>query len=150
MTRGTDVADGHVPPAPPVPLVTRAARTARIPAGLESSITGGGDVTITPTENAQTLQLFRDGKLDGAWLPEPWASRLVLDAGAHVLVDEKDLWPDGQFLTTHLIVSTTFLEEHPETVEALLHGTVAAVDWLQANPGDAPAVVNSEIAKIAV
>ena len=33
-------------------------------------------------------------KLDGAWLPEPWASRLVLDAGAHVLVDETDLW-DG-------------------------------------------------------
>ena len=116
--------------------------------GLKSSITGGGDVTITPTENASTLQLFTDGKLDGAWLPEPWASRLVLDAGAHVLVDERDLWPDSQFLTTHLIVATEFLEEHPETVEALLRGTVASVDWLTANPGEAQRVVNAEIAKI--
>ncbi|QTE29942.1 ABC transporter substrate-binding protein [Pengzhenrongella sicca] len=117
--------------------------------GLENSISGGGDVTITPTENAQTLQLFQDGKLDGAWLPEPWASRLVLEAGAHVLVDEKDLWDDGQFLTTHLIVSASFLAEHPETVEALLRGTVASVDWLNANPGEAPAVVNAEIATTA-
>ncbi|RYV52205.1 ABC transporter substrate-binding protein [Pengzhenrongella frigida] len=117
--------------------------------GLENSITGGGDVTITPTENASTLQLFSGGNLDGAWLPEPWASRLVLDAGAHVLVDEKDLWPDGKFLTTHLIVATAFLDEHPETVEALLRGTVASVDWLNANPGEAPAVVNAEIAKAA-
>ena len=62
--------------------------------GLETSPSGGGDVNIAPTENATTLQLFQDGKLDGAWLPEPWASRLVLQAGAKVLVDEKDLW-DG-------------------------------------------------------
>ena len=117
--------------------------------GLKNSLTGDGDVTITPTENAQTLQLFTDGKLDGAWLPEPWASRLVLDAGAHVLVDEKDLWDGGRFVTTHLIVATSFLEQHPATVEALVRGTVASVDWLNANPTLAPAVVNAEIAKTA-
>jgi len=117
--------------------------------GLKNSLNGDGDVTITPTENAQTLQLFTDGKLDGAWLPEPWASRLVLDAGAHVLVDEKDLWDGGRFVTTHLIVATSFLEQHPATVEALVRGTVASVDWLNANPTLAPAVVNAEIAKTA-
>ena len=62
--------------------------------GYKTSTDGSGDVAINPTENAQTLKLFQDGKLDGAWLPEPWASRLVLQAGAKVLVDEKDLW-DG-------------------------------------------------------
>jgi len=117
--------------------------------GLKNSVTGEGDVTITPTENAQTLQLFADGKIDGAWLPEPWASRLVLDAGAHVLVDEKDLWPGGKFLTTHLVVSTTFLKQHPETVQALLRGTVASVDWIDAHPAQAPGVVNAQIAKTA-
>ena len=117
--------------------------------GLENDIQGGGDVAVTPTENAQTLTLFQNGELDGGWLPEPWASRLVLDAGAHVLVDEKDLWDDGQFLTTHLIVRTDFLEEHPETVEALLRGEVAAIDWLDANPDEAKTLVNGEIEKIA-
>jgi NitT/TauT family transport system substrate-binding protein len=96
--------------------------------GLENSVEGGGDLTIAPTPNSDTLDLFRAGELDGAWVPEPWASRLVLEGGGHVLVNEKDLWPDGQFVTTHLIVRTEFLEQYPDTVAALLRGHVAAVE----------------------
>ncbi|MDQ1056549.1 NitT/TauT family transport system substrate-binding protein [Arthrobacter globiformis] len=109
--------------------------------GYKTNTDGGGDVAINPTENAQTLKLFQDGKLDGAWLPEPWASRLVLQAGAKVLVDEKDLWDGsltgkpGEFPTTILIVNKKFAAEHPQTVEALLKGHVEAVKWLN----DAPA-----------
>lgn len=117
--------------------------------GLKTSTSGRGDVAITPTENAQTLALFKQGRLDGAWLPEPWASRLVLDAGAKVLVDEKTLWPKGQFVTTQLIVATTFLDQHPQTVQALLTGHVEAIDWIRANPKLAPTAVNAEIAKTA-
>ena len=108
--------------------------------GYKTSTGGGDDVTINPTENAQTLKLFQDGKLDGAWLPEPWASRLVLQAGAKVLVDEKDLWDGslsgkpGEFPTTVLIVNKTFAAGHPDTVKALLKGHVESVDWLNAAP----------------
>ena len=116
--------------------------------GYETTIEGGGDVTIAPTANADTLQLFQAGELDGAWLPEPWASRLVAEAGASVLVDERDLWPDGEFVTTHLIVRTEFLEEHPETVQALLRGHVAAVTALQDDPDEAPAIVNAAIEEL--
>lgn len=104
--------------------------------GFKTSPNGGGDVIINPTDNAQTLKLFQDGKLDGAWLPEPWASRLVLQAGAHVLVDEKTLWDGSQtgkpglFPTTVLIVNKKFAADHPQTVEALVKGEAAAVDWL--------------------
>jgi sulfonate transport system substrate-binding protein len=115
--------------------------------GLKNSPSGGGDVTITPTENAQTLQLFKDGKLDGAWLPEPWASRLVLDAGAKMLVDEKSLWPGGKFLTTHLVVATKFLERHPQTVEALLRANLEAIDWIHADRAAAEKLVNTQIAE---
>ena len=113
--------------------------------GLTSPIRGGGDVTITPTAGAQTLQLFRDGRLDGAWVPEPWASRLVLEAGGTVLVDEADLWPDGQFPTTTLVVSRTFLAEHPQTVTALLAGLQDAITWLEEDPERAPGAVNTQI-----
>jgi NitT/TauT family transport system substrate-binding protein len=95
--------------------------------GLKNSVDGGGDVTIAPTANSDVLNLFQSGQLDGAWVPEPYASRLVLEGGGHVLVDEKDLWPDGQFVTTHLIVRTEFLKKYPDTVTALLKGHVAAV-----------------------
>ena len=113
--------------------------------GLRNSVQGGGDVTITPTKNADTLQLIKSGKLDGAWVPEPWASRLVLEAGSKVLVNERDLWPGGQFVTTNLIVRTEFLERHPQTVEALLRGHVDAVQWANQNPAEAKTVVNDGI-----
>ncbi|MCB5272669.1 putative aliphatic sulfonates-binding protein [Arthrobacter sp. SO5] len=109
--------------------------------GYKTSTDGSGDVAINPTENAQTLKLFQDGKLDGAWLPEPWASRLVLQAGAKVLVDEKDLWDKGEFITTVLIVNKKFAADHPDTVKALLKGHVESVDWLEAAPAAEKATV---------
>ena len=113
--------------------------------GYTTDTTGGGDVHITPTENAQTLTLFQQGALDGAWLPEPWVSRLIVDAGAHVLVDEADLWEDGAFPTTVLLVRAEFLAEHPETVQALLEGHVASVAWLDEHADEAPAVINAAL-----
>lgn len=113
--------------------------------GFETSTSGGGDVTVTPTENAQTLTLFQQGQVDGAWLPEPWVSRLVLDAGAHVLVDEADLWPDGAFPATVLLVRTEFAEQHPDVVEDLLEGHIASVAWLNDNVAEAPSVINDAL-----
>ncbi|MFC8680648.1 ABC transporter substrate-binding protein [Microbacterium ureisolvens] len=115
--------------------------------GFETDTSGGGDVQITPTENAQTLTLFQDGQLDGAWLPEPWVSRLIVDAGAHVLQDEADLWEDGEFPTTVLLVRKEFLDEHPDVVADLLKGHEAAVQWIADNAAEAPAVINGAIEK---
>ena len=124
--------------------------------GLLTSVDGGGDVAVNPTENAQALKLFQDGKLDGAWLPEPWASRLVLQTGAKVLVDEKDLWDGaltgkpGEFPTTVLIVNQKFAADHPETVKALLAGHAKSVAWLNEAPADQKAtVINSALQEYA-
>ncbi|UKA62046.1 ABC transporter substrate-binding protein [Arthrobacter sp. FW306-04-A] len=114
--------------------------------GLKTNPNGGGDVAVNPTENAQTLKLFQDGKLDGAWLPEPWASRLVLQAGGKVLMDEKDLWDKGEFPTTILIVSKKFAAEHPQTVTALLQGHEASVNWLNTAPAaDKATAINAAL-----
>ncbi|MCU1435071.1 MAG: sulfonate transporter substrate-binding protein [Pseudarthrobacter sp.] len=124
--------------------------------GYKTNVDGSGDVAINPTENAQTLKLFQDGKLDGAWLPEPWASRLVLTAGAKVLVDEKDLWDGslsgkaGEFPTTILIVNKKFAAEHPDTVKALLRGHVKSVEWLNgAAAGEKATVINAALKEAA-
>ena len=114
--------------------------------GLATNANGSGDVTINPTTNAQTLRLFQDGKIDGAWVAEPWTSRLVLQAGAKVLVNEADLWEKGEFSTTVLAVNKSFLEKHPQTVEALLAGHVASVQWLNNNPNQAGKVINQALA----
>ena len=116
--------------------------------GLETDPQGGGDVSIVPQDNAQTLETFRSGAIQGAWVPEPWATRLVQEGGGRVLVDERDLWPDRRFVTTHLIVRTKFLEDHPETVRALVRGQVRANTFVNDDPGGAQAVVNDGIEKI--
>ena len=116
--------------------------------GLKTDVRGAGDATIVAQENAQTLQLFSAGQIDGAWVPEPWASRLVLEGGGSVLVDEKDLWPQGQFVTTHLVVRTDYLDEHPQTVTALLQGAVQADREINADQAKAKTVVNSELEEL--
>jgi NitT/TauT family transport system substrate-binding protein len=102
-------------------------------------------VKVTNLENAQTLDAFKKGEVDAAWLPEPWSSRLVLDAGAKVLLDEASLWPGGKFPTTVLVVRTQFLREHPESVKQLLTGLVAAIDTSNADKTATKAEVNKQL-----
>ena len=115
---------------------------------LSTTLEGGGDVSVVPQGNAQTLETFRSGAIDGAWVPEPWATRLILEAGAKVLVDERDLWPKQAFTTTVLIVRTKFLKDRPDLVEALLTGQVAAIDFLQHNPAKGQDLVNTGMEKL--
>ena len=86
--------------------------------------------------------------MDGGWLPEPWSSRLVLDAGASVLLDEATLWPNGKFPTTVLMVRTEFLQQYPDTVRALLRGHLKAIDVAAADPAQAKTVVNEGLQKL--
>jgi NitT/TauT family transport system substrate-binding protein len=116
--------------------------------GLESDLEGGGDVSVSPQSNGDALAAFVAGEIDGAWVPEPWATRMIEEGGGSVLVDERDLWPDGRFVTTHLIVATEFLEAHPDVVRDLLAGHVAATDALNNDPEAAQAVVSAAIAEL--
>ena len=116
--------------------------------GLVTTKEGGGDVSILPQDNAQTLDAFKSGQIDGAWVPEPWATRLVQEGGGKVLVDEKTLWPGGQYVTTHLIVRTDYLQAHPDIIRALLAGEIEANDLVNRDPAQAQALTNQGIKKI--
>ena len=116
--------------------------------GFKTDILGGGDVSVLPQDNSQTLNAFKQGQIDGAWVPEPWASRLVIEGGGHVLVDERDLWPDGRFVTTDLIVATQFLHDHPKRIKALLDGLYKTLEYLDANPDRSQSTTNSAVARI--
>jgi NitT/TauT family transport system substrate-binding protein len=108
----------------------------------------GGDVTIVPTQNPDILTLFKQGQIDGAWVPEPWASRLILEGNGEVFIDERTIWPDGEFVTTHVIVSTTFLNEHPDLVQTFLEAHVDTIEFINSNPDETKRIVNAEIERI--
>lgn len=116
--------------------------------GLEVDKQGAGDVTVLAQENSQTLDLFTAGELDGAWVPEPWASRLVLDGGGTVLLDERSLWPGRQFVSTNLLVRTEYLDEHPDAVKALIRAQVAANEQIAADPVAAKGVINGALKEL--
>lgn len=116
--------------------------------GYQTTTTGGGDVKIMPQDNATTLTSFKAGRIDGAWVPEPWATRLVIEGKGHVLVDERSLWPNGQFVTTMLVVRTDYLNKYPTTVRHLLEGQLKATDFLTNNSTQAQKDANDQLASI--
>ncbi|MFV0132994.1 aliphatic sulfonate ABC transporter substrate-binding protein [Streptomyces sp. HMX87] len=107
-------------------------------------MTGKGDVTLVRSDNKVTPNAFRSGALDGAWVPEPTASQMVAEGGK-VLLEEASLWPEQKFVTTNIIVSQKFLEEHPKAVEAVLRASVETNRWIKANPDEAKAAANEQI-----
>lgn len=108
----------------------------------------GGTVTILPTKNPDILTLFLKKEIDAAWVPEPWGARLVQEGGGRVMLDERSLWKDGQFVTAHLIASTKFLNEHPDLVKKWLAAHVEITQWIRANPAQAKQIANTEIKRL--
>src|SRR5262249_53565342 len=108
----------------------------------------GGDATIVPQDNAVTLTSFQQGSIDGAWVPEPWATRLVTEGGGKVLVDEKTLWPQGQSTTTGLRVTKQFLDAHPDPIKNTIAAIDGAIGLAKSNPTQAQQLTNQGIEKI--
>lgn len=112
---------------------------------LTTTPTGGGDVPVTPiTPNSAAVLQFASGQIAGGWEPAPYDIEMVRDGG-HVLVDEASLWPQGQFVTTNLVVTQKFLAAHPTVVTGLLKGQIKANDYLHSDPAAAQAAANAEL-----
>ena len=105
----------------------------------------GGNVQVIPTDNATIVTLFKQGKIDGAWVPEPWATRLVVEGKGKVFVDERTLWPDGKFITTDVVVRTAFLNAHPDLVSKFLQAHVDTIQYILSNPESAKSITNAQI-----
>src|SRR4030088_2212706 len=107
----------------------------------------GGDVQVIPLANPDQLTLFMKKELDAAWAPEPWATRLIKEGSGRLFLDERTLWPNGQFITAHLIVRTQFLKEHPELVKNWIRAHVELTDWINGHLPEAKKLLNQQIAK---
>jgi NitT/TauT family transport system substrate-binding protein len=116
--------------------------------GLTTTPTGGGDVAIKPIKpNSAAVLQFKSGQLDGGWEPEPYATEMVLDGGTR-LVNEASLWPAGKFVTTELVVTQSFLKDHPSAVNGLLQGQIKANGYINANAQAAAQAANAELTEL--
>ncbi|MFO0793702.1 MAG: ABC transporter substrate-binding protein [Candidatus Brocadiaceae bacterium] len=105
----------------------------------------GGTVDIFPLRNPDILNLFMRKQIDGAWVPEPWCSRLIREAGGEIFLDERALWKDGQFCSTLIIVGTNFFNNHPDWVQQWLTAHVEITQWINQHPKIARKVLFEQI-----
>lgn len=107
----------------------------------------GGSLTLVPLSNPDQLTLFKKKQIHGAWTVEPWLARLEFEGGGELFLDEKTLWPDGRYVTTHLIASKEFLAKNPRLVRNLLAALVEVTQQINADKTAAAKILNAELKK---
>jgi NitT/TauT family transport system substrate-binding protein len=107
----------------------------------------GGSVVVLNIQNPDIYTLFVKGEIDGAWVPEPWATRLVQELGGKRLFFEEELWPDKQFASALLIGRTTYIEKNPEIIQSWIDSNNKTVTWINANPKETELIFNQFMKK---
>jgi NitT/TauT family transport system substrate-binding protein len=108
----------------------------------------GGNVTVIPANNPDIVTLFLKKSIDGAWVPEPWGAKLIKEANGKILVDERDIWPNGKFVTSQIVVRTDYLKNHPDVIKKLLEAHVNETTWINNNKDQAVQVFNAQLEKL--
>jgi NitT/TauT family transport system substrate-binding protein len=108
----------------------------------------GGNIEVVPAKTADIVTLMIKKDIDGAWLPEPWGAKLIKEANAKVLVDERDLWPNGQFVTAHIIARTDYIERNPDVIKKMLEAHIDMTSWINDNTDEALQIFNAELNKL--
>ncbi|MGZ4961820.1 MAG: ABC transporter substrate-binding protein [Limisphaerales bacterium] len=107
----------------------------------------GGTVDLIPLSNPDQVTMFKTKQIDAAWTIEPWVSRLEIEANGKIFLEEKTLWPEGKYVTTHLVVTRKFLKEQPDTVRKLLAAHVQLTQMINSNKAKAAIILNEQIRK---
>lgn len=100
------------------------------------------EVFVLPTKNADQLALFTRGDLDAVWTTEPWASRLELEAGARVFLEDRDT------CATLLVARTAFAETQPELAEKLAAAHRELNTWIGSHADEADTRVRAELREL--
>jgi NitT/TauT family transport system substrate-binding protein len=108
----------------------------------------GGNVAVVPIANPDIVTLFLKKELDGAWVPEPWATRLVKEANGRIFLDERSIWPGGKFVTANIAASTDYLKNNPDIISKLLAAHVNETVWINNHKDDAIKAFNVELKKL--
>ena len=110
--------------------------------GIDASDGPGRQVQVLPLYNSESFGLFKEGRLDAAWVPEPWVTRLLHEAGGHILVDERDT------PTTLIVASSEALRTRRDQVGAIVRAHVELTARAHSNPDGFRAAANQGFEKL--
>ena len=102
----------------------------------------GGDVFVLNISNPDIYTLFAKGDIDGAWVPEPWATMLVEELDGIRLFDENEFWPENKFSSVLLIGRADYIEKNPEIIKKWIDANEKTVKWINDNPTESKKLYN--------
>ncbi len=105
----------------------------------------GGDVELFNISGGDQITALSRNQVDAIWTVEPWVSRLVSEANGKILFEEKELWPDGKYATTLLVVRKKFADEHPDLVQKWVKAHMDIMNWVDKNLSEAKSLFNQEL-----
>ena len=105
----------------------------------------GGDITVSASANADIVNLFDNGSIDAAIVPEPWGTTIENNGNAEVLLDANEIFLNGDYPTAVVVATKDFMEKHPDLVEDFLQMHEDATLYINDNQEDAQNIVNTEI-----
>lgn len=108
----------------------------------------GGSVIIIPAKTADIVTMMTKKEIDGAWVPEPWGTILAKQANGKIFLDERDLWPNGEFSTALIVVRTDYLDSHPDVIQKLLEAHVKETIWIKNNKDESIKSFNVQVQKL--
>jgi len=106
---------------------------------------GSGCVNIVDASNSNLVTMFAQGRIDGAWVPEPYGEILMQQFGGKLFLDERSLWPGGNFSTAELVVRTQFLDQHPDVVRDIVSADVNETIWINNHLSQAETDLNDTL-----
>lgn len=108
----------------------------------------GGTVQVIPATNPDIFTMMLKKDIDGAWVPEPWGTKLEKEANGKIFVDERNLWPNGKFVTALIVVRTDYLQNHPDIIKKLIQAHVDETQWINNNKDEAITAFNDQLEKL--
>ena len=107
----------------------------------------GGTVSLVALSNPDQLTMFKKKQIDGAWTVEPWMARLELDGDGELFLEEKTLWPDGKYVTTHLVVNKAYLVQNKPIIQNLIAALVEVTERINSDKTAAELILNAQLKK---
>lgn len=107
-------------------------------------VTAGGNVTVSAVANADVANTMERGDVDAALVPEPWGATLI-EQGAQMVLDQNQVYLEGQYDVAVVVVRKEFLEGNKELVDQFLEQHEAATKRIQEQPEEVQKIINGEL-----
>jgi NitT/TauT family transport system substrate-binding protein len=115
--------------------------------GVKSARIGGTLKHVTGNP-AQYANMFETGKVDIAAVPEPWATQLVQDTGAKIIVDSSKISFGKTLPNAILVTSGKKIKADKSIIQKIVNAQNEAIDFIEKNPDEAKKITIKSIKDI--